>query len=547
MKSVVERPRILLVGSSGGGCGHVGTGDELIDAVRRQLTRRGMDLVGIQFVKCAVGLDTASSLNTATVVVDTGGGVTLSPASVLPVANRIAAATDVTFGKAVAARRVDGIIVVSCAPHGVNREVLRAAAEVGVPVVGTGGASIAQLCVLGCRVLPSSGGSVATAPEAKAIVFSSALAGALRPRHVEAGLGLSEVIGAMAAPHSILASALPIFLTLAVVQQCLDLQWVQNISILPVDGVERLSAHDSGITALALGAVAATVWGKCAPLDVLAGTAAVAAGVSNGSIIAALAAVAVSTLLVQLVLARVAHAGLPSTPASIIVCSIAMVVATLVASMMQGPGLALTAAIRSGITDYILGWESPLVRALFGALAGVLTFVGACRGLYHRVVLPLVIIEMEVRPGALAFFGALDLCCLCMTSAGVCLAAWITPGSSFSAGNRRLGKFGALQTLCVGDFIESAEPFLVDRPSVWWVSTASSALAGAILANGQCRSTAYLPLPLAVALSECGGMSHDREDDWGRAPLVVAVAVCISFPFLATAFGTPTQPPDRTS
>lgn len=95
-----------------------------------------MDLVGIQFVKCAVGLDTASSLNTATVVVDTGGGVTLSPASVLPVANRIAAATDVTFGKAVAARYVHEIT--SCILVGVTCSWLVATCPQGIGRPSTG-------------------------------------------------------------------------------------------------------------------------------------------------------------------------------------------------------------------------------------------------------------------------------------------------------------------------------------------------------------------------------------------------------------------------
>ena len=43
--------------------------------------------------------------------------------------------------------------------------------------IGTGGASVAAMLAMGCRVLPSSGGSVATAPECKAIVYASALQG----------------------------------------------------------------------------------------------------------------------------------------------------------------------------------------------------------------------------------------------------------------------------------------------------------------------------------------------------------------------------------
>jgi hypothetical protein len=43
--------------------------------------------------------------------------------------------------------------------------------------IGTGGASVAAMLSMGCHVLPSSGGSVATAPECKAIVYASALQG----------------------------------------------------------------------------------------------------------------------------------------------------------------------------------------------------------------------------------------------------------------------------------------------------------------------------------------------------------------------------------
>eukprot|EP00035_Acanthoeca_spectabilis_P035456 m.34750 g.34750 ORF g.34750 m.34750 type:complete len:363 (+) comp7366_c0_seq1:698-1786(+) len=356
----------------------------------------------------------------------------------------------------------------------------------------------------------------------------------------------------MVAPHSILASALPIFLTLAVVEQgarhlpesgamATAMRWATAAGVsgaserlMPIPTAAGLETGiQMGLT-VAVGGVASASWGKCPPLDLLAGVAATVLGVGNGSVVAALVAAAVATVLVQIVLAVVAAAGLPSTPASIVACGVATVGGAAAAALSAGPGLAVTSGVRWLIATAL---EGPvLLRVVFGAATGVFTFAGASHGMYHRVVLPLILLEMETQPGGLAFFGALDLCCLCMTSAGVCLAAWTGSRARFGAGDARLGKFGALQTLLVGDFIESAEPFVARVPAVWWASTVASGVAGAVLAKGACKCTAYLPLPAAVGMGDCAGA---EEAGWRRGPIVVAVLVCLGLPYLATALGQP--------
>jgi hypothetical protein len=144
----------------------------------------------------------------------------------------------------------------------------------------------------------------------------------------------------------------------------------------------------------------------------------------NGSIAAALLAAALSTVMVPALLSRAATVGLPCTPATIFAGSVSAVTCGWLAAAASGHLLVMTELVRWAIAFTAFNPTSVIARVGSGAAMGIFTYVGASHGLYHRVVIPLLFVEMEVSQGGFAFFGALDLCCLCMTSAGVCLAVW---------------------------------------------------------------------------------------------------------------------------
>ena len=106
--------------------------------------------------------------------------------------------------------------------------------------------------------------------------------------------------------------------------------------------------------------------------------------------------------------------------------------------------------------------------------------------------------------GTFALLGAFDACCLCCVCAGVCAAVTLTASASseVSATRRAVGI-----NLGLGDYVEACYPYLEKSTGVNAAAYLGAAMAGAaLLAAGDegapPRSSAYLPLPLAVAVSD---------------------------------------------
>jgi hypothetical protein len=100
--------------------------------------------------------------------------------------NEAARSLDATLAEVVLRGGVDAVIAVSCDPAGVNELLIQASKwvtnqlkclnslrlfalcrETKLAIVGTGGTSISYIIGLGCNVIGSSGGSVATTPLSK--------------------------------------------------------------------------------------------------------------------------------------------------------------------------------------------------------------------------------------------------------------------------------------------------------------------------------------------------------------------------------------------
>jgi hypothetical protein len=130
--------------------------------------------------------------------------------------------------------------------------------------------------------------------------------------------------------------------------------------------------------------------------------------------------------------------------------------------------------------------------------------------------LPLILIEMEM--GDASMLGTLDFLSLVLVSAGVCFGLWLT-GSIED--HRRLAKRGFVINLLCGDFIEACYPHMDANPTVSMSGYVASALSATLL-TADCKSSAYLPAPIALWLA----------NDIQR--LLMASAVAFGIPFAAT-------------
>jgi hypothetical protein len=274
--------------------------------------------------------------------------------------------------------------------------------------------------------------------------------------------------------------------------------------------------------------------------------AALASATAQGELLAGLGAAALVSLGLPHALSAASRLGLPATAATLASVGTVGTLAAVVTGAVFAPVSRWVQAALGGLVSLLtdhsvlmraaltpdaataLSWlrartlgDPELVDRLLCATAGAAVGMGVCRaaevGWYHGLVLPLLLLEMQgSRP---ALLGAHDLCALCMTGAGVCAGAYLASvvapsergateragaddlGLQHRKGERALARRGVLTNLLCGDFIEAAYPF--STADVWVRRSvyAGAAVAGAILHLGAVKSTAYVPVPMALAAS----------------------------------------------
>jgi hypothetical protein len=133
----------------------------------------------------------------------------------------------------------------------------------------------------------------------------------------------------------------------------------------------------------------------------------------------------------------------------------------------------------------------------------------------HSIFLPVILIEMEL--GDPSMVGTLDLLALVLVCSGVCLGILLTGPQE----DRRLAKRAIVINLLCGDFIEACYPYMEASTTVSMGGYVASALSAAVL-SGNCKSSAYLPLPVSIWLAE------------DTTTLLIASSIALVVPFLST-------------
>ena len=529
-RSAPSSRRIALVGSSGGSTLRGAIGSE-VEAVKTQLAQLSPQLTvtldAICFVETACPLDHANDDTTPAKLYTAHSGLAVCTTdATLRLVNMSARQQDASLARTVSAGQIDAIVLISAdfGEDGVNAATLRAAVASGTPLLGTGGTSLGQAVEAGAVMLQLSG-SVATTSEQRAIASAAALARHWRVAYTP------RLPPPEAAILPMLDAILPLILTLSVLHATSD----AARSMLPLAAPRlheyartctRLLTHASRIAPpVALGAVAARRVAQLGESGLIAGvlagalTAAAAEGRSGA---AALVAGIAAGHVARRALAATHNAGLPAT-ASTLVC----VGGAGLAGGLLGCVLAPLSVLLSQALVHLIAWPAttttlPLpVRALIGGAMGVLTKWSSINGYYHGVILPLILLEME--GGGMALLGAFDACCLCGVCAGVCAAVSLTARTpAEAAACRRATRINLL----LGDYVEACYPYMARSTRVNVAAYTGAALAGAVLIGSRpltvTRSSAYLPLPIACALS-----------GW---PANMALAALLAF--AVPAFGT---------
>ncbi|MFC4321373.1 PTS sugar transporter [Litchfieldia salsa] len=484
--------RIVILGSSGGNLYNLGgkNPSKLLSELKTQASSAGMEIVATQFIAAQDSMDKAKPTTKASLwSVDKGQSFVESEVETLEEINKKVEAIDKEIAELINNGGIDGIIMMSGDPKGANKQALAAAADKKIPIVGTGGTSMALVSSQGGNVIATSG-TTGTTNRTRAVSFVTSLSKHFGVRyqpilgnssdsaHSAQGLGIKNIN-----IRGIMMSALPGFIALALI---LALSKIPGLGVLG-DVFSVLI----GALPIVIAVIAAKQVSELDEVSIIAG---VIAGVLSvdGGIIGGMIGGIIAGLLVRFLFQLFVGWRFPMTTVNIAAGGFAGLISGLLIYYFIGP-LALTLGdlIKQAIEITVA--FNPI---LAGLIAGILIWPAILGGVYHAAILPIVLLEMEKTGNS--FLGAVDMVGLVMVAAGINLANIISPRDK---GEAAVAAPGFAINMGFGTFVESAYPFMFSSKWVFGGAIASAGIGGALVGMFDVRGTAYVPTFTAPLLA----------------------------------------------
>lgn len=483
--------KLAIIGSSGGNLYNQGGNDPdgMMREIFAQADSAGIEVGYIQFIGTSGSMDGISMGAKARLYTLNGPKkLIVSEEKTLAEINEMSKESDKKLASMIREGEIDGIMLMSCDPKGVNKEAITAAAEKKIPIAGTGGTSMADTQVAGCRVIAASG-TTGTTNRTRAISAISAFSKEWKIKY-------SPVIGSSGGSQSkegnvwkrinfrgIMMASMPGFIAMAL---CLALSKIPGLS-----GLEEVFSSLVGILPIIVAAIAAKQISGMDEVGIVAGI--VAGSLSgDGGIIGGIVVGILAGVLVYYISSFCFKHKVPGTTANIAAGGLSGLIAGLLGMYAIAPvALAVGNGIKMAI-DWTLGYNAILA----GAVAGFAIWFAIIGGVYHAAILPIVLLEME--SSGFSFLGAIDLCGLVMVCAGIQLAYIIKPRNQ---GDRASAIPNILINLAFGTFVEAAYPFMFSCKKVFAGAIASATIAGIVIGLFDVKCTAYVPSFVAPFMS----------------------------------------------
>ncbi|MER7077887.1 Phosphotransferase system IIC components, glucose/maltose/N-acetylglucosamine-specific [Saccharopolyspora kobensis] len=488
---------VAVLGSSGGNLRSHGGDDpaSLLRDVNRQLEAAGLALGEVQFVSAQASMDGVSDSTPAQLWALVDGQPQVVAEGPLGEVNAAARDRDVRLSERVRAGEIDGLILISADPTGANAATVEAAVAADLPAAGTGGTSIATAQQLGLKLVAASG-TTGTTSTTRAVSYVGGLARHWKIKYKPVLGGGSSAAGAggggpawrRISIRGIMVGSIPAFIALALV--------------LAVSKIPGLSAVNEVFETLMAGlpiVVAAVAARKVSALDEVGLVAGAVTGIlgAKGGVLGGLAGGVLAGLLAAWLIRWTLAHRFPATTANIVTGAVAGLLPGLLVLFVLAP---VTSAVGDGV-KYSIEAALAFNSIAAGALAGGVIWFAIIGGVYHSVILPLVLLEMGQKGHS--FFGAIDMVSLVMVSLGITLAGVVKPRTS---GERALAGSGAAVNFFFGTFVEASYPFMFGDKRVFAVAIASATVGGAMAGAFTVEASAYLPAVVApfVATNSAG-------------------------------------------
>ncbi|RCW62519.1 PTS sugar transporter [Saliterribacillus persicus] len=474
--------KIAIIGSSGGNLFNLGgkNPQALLGEIDKQAESASIEIGAIQFIAAETSMDQAKDSTKAALWFLQNGEVVHSSSKTLEKVNGEAIEHDQKIATLIKQGEIDGLIVMSGDPTGANTQTILASKEKQIPIVGTGGTSMASIQSIGANVIATSG-TTGTTNKTRAVSFITSLSKvfnlAYRPVLGSVNNQVSNDSGGLKKLNirGIMMSALPGFIAMAII---LALSKIPGLGILS-------DVFDILIGALPV-IIAVIAAKQISELDEVSIVAGVIAGVLSvdGGIIGGMIGGILAGLLVPLFFRKLVEWRVPMTTVNIVAGGFSGLIAGLLVFYFIAP---IALFLGDGVKDLI---EAAVAfnPILAGAVAGLLIWPAIIGGVYHAAILPIVLLEME-RTGN-SFLGAVDMVGLVMVAAGINLANIIRPRDK---GEAAVAAPGFVINLSFGTFVESAYPFMFSSKWVFAGALISGGIGGALVGLFDVRGTAYVP------------------------------------------------------
>lgn len=482
--------KLAILGSSGGNLYNQGGNDPngMMKEIFAQAESAGIEVAYIQFIGTSGSMDNISMDAKAKLYsLDSNGTLQASEERKLGEINEMTKESDQALAKLITDGQIDGIMLMSCDPKGVNHEALSAAAASHIPVAGTGGTSMADTQSLGCKVIAASG-TTGTTNRTRAISAISAFS-------KEWKLKYSPIIGSSAGGkqegnvwkrinfRGIMMASMPAFIAMAL---CLAVSKIPGLS-----GLEDVFNTLIGFLPVVLAAIAAKQISGLDEVGIVAGIVAGALSV-DGGIIGGLVVGIIAGILAYYIIQLCFRFKVPGTTANIAAGGISGLIAGFVGMYAIAPAALWVGDSIKWLIDAALAFNPILA----GLVAGFAIWFAIMGGVYHAAILPIVLLEMEAT--GFSFLGCIDLCGLVMVCAGIQLANIIHPRHP---GDRAASVPNIIINLAFGTFVEAAYPFMFSSKRVFASAIISSTVAGLFIGLFGTKCTAYVPCFMAPFMS----------------------------------------------
>lgn len=485
--------KIAVIGSSGGNLYAQGGNNPpvMFKEIFTQARAAEMEVAFIEFIGAGQSMDNIPQDAKAKLYSLQDGELFAGEEKTLAKVNEDAKEVDATLASLIREGKIDGIIMMSCDPKGINKQAIEAAVEKKLPVVGTGGTSMANTQKMGANVISASG-TTGTTNRTRAVAFVSALAKEWKIKYMPVigssagGSALEGSIWKRVNFRGIMMAALPGFIAMALT---LALSKIPGLSSL-----EDVFNSLIGILPIIIGAIAAK---QVSGLDEVGIVAGIIAGMmaKDGGIIGGLVAGILAGVASYYIITFCFKHRVPGTTANIAAGGLGGLAAGLVGMFLIAPAALW---LGNGI-KFLISAALDFSPILAGAVAGLLIWPAIIGGVYHAAILPIVLLEMEAT--GFSFLGAIDMTGLVMTCAGIMLANIIFPRQK---GDAAVALPGFIINIGFGTFVEAAYPFMFSNKLVFAGALIASTISGALVGLLGVMGTAYVPAFVAPAMANEG-------------------------------------------